>query len=138
MFFRLKMNTSTIDDVTAELFSKQFLENLREKVLITKLNQKIRKIEETLFDPYVICITGYEYLQSVPGEHWTNRIKNLWKDAGLPSYYILDMYCEVDKKPSNTLIIFVELISSPVKIFVKNRLNHFIQCQNKETIICVE
>lgn len=113
-------------------FTDKFMENLEQKIIMTKLRRKISKIENYLSDPCIITIEGYEYLQSVPGEHWTNRVKNLWKEASLPSFYILDMYCE------NTSKIFVELVSLPIKLFVLARLNHFVRCQQKDRLIFIK
>ena len=55
-------------------------------------------------------------------------------DAGLPTFYILNMSGQSDNFDDITTIT-VELISFPVKMYVKKRLLHFLQCQHKEDII---
>ena len=110
------------------------MDKLQHQMQISRLKRRINEIEKIHQNPNIIHIYGYDYLQSIPGEHWTNRIKNLWKDAGLLSYYVLEMYC--DETPSKR--ISIELVSYPVKLFVTKRLKHFVHCQNKSHLIIIQ
>ena len=109
------------------------IEKFHHYMQISILKQRILDIENLILVPNIIHIYGYEHLQHMPGEHWTNCIKNLWKDAGLPSYYVLDLYCD---EPFSKRIC-IHLVSYTVKLYVAKRLRHVVQSQNKDHLILI-
>jgi hypothetical protein len=122
------------DEKFQDIFSPKLIKNLQLQMRLTKLKRRLTRIQNDNHTSYAIDIEGYRFLRSTPGEHWTNCINTMFIDAGLPTFYILNMSGQSDNFDDITTIT-VELISFPVKMYVKKRLLHFLQCQHKEDII---
>ena len=105
------------------------IETIRNKFILKRLTNKILRLKKIYFDEQSIIIKGCEHLRSVPGQHWRSKIHLLFHDAGLPRFYILDLF--TDKDPTT---ITIQLITYRAKLFVHSVLSDFFKTQKKNNI----
>jgi hypothetical protein len=105
------------------------IETNRNNFILKRLTNKILGLKKIYFDEQSIIIKGCEHLRSVPGQHWRSKIHLLFHDAGLPRFYILDLFA--DKDPTT---ITIQLITYRAKLFVHSVLSDFFKTQKKNNI----
>ena len=107
------------------------IQNIQNKLLIKKIQQRIFNIEQCYFNPQILTIEGYRHLRSTPGQHWKSKVYTLFCDTYLPHYWILDIWKSPSHNPDevpNT--VYIQFITFRAKMFVKTTLDHFFSQQN--------
>ncbi len=106
------------------------IETIRNKFILKRLTNKIFRLKKLYFDEQSIIIEGCEHLRSIPGQHWRSKIHLLFHDAGLPRFYILDLFTDKITDPTT---ITIQLITYRAKLFVHSVLSDFFKTQKKIT-----
>ena len=106
---------------------------IQNNLAVKRLKKRLYNIEQIHFNAQTIVIEGCEHLRGFSGQNWKSRIYSLFYDAGLPRYYILDMYADnmQDTLPAE---ITIELITYRIKLFVKSCLVEFLLARNKHNV----
>ena len=109
------------------------IKTIQNNFALKRLKRRLFQLEKIYFNKQTLIIEGCEHLRSVPGQHWRSKIYSLFHDAGLPRFYILDMFTDTitDTIPSK---ITIQLITYRVKLFVRSVLLDFFLSQKKNTI----
>ncbi len=115
-----------------EFIEADIIQNIQNKLIINKIEQKLFKLKQCYFNPQTLTIQGYNLLNHTPQDHWKSRLYTLFSDACLPHYYIIDCW----KNPSENMtddfpnVIHIQLITYLAKMFVKETLIHFLSYNN--------
>jgi hypothetical protein len=130
---KMMMESTDINSI-APSFTLPSISDIKKKFELKRLQRRVHNLEKIYFDNQYIEIIGCEHLRNVPGQHWKSRIYSLFHDAGLPSFFILDMftYNLTDTVPSR---VTVQLITYRVKLFVKSILIEYNITHKKENIL---
>ena len=106
---------------------------IQNNLAVKRLKKRLYNIEQIHFNAQTIVIEGCEHLRGFSEQNWKSRIYSLFYDAGLPRYYILDMYADnmLDTFPAK---ITIELITYRIKLFVKSCLVEFLLARNKHNV----
>jgi hypothetical protein len=96
-FFQKKKTSNGYDRIFQAMTTPNkipSIETIRSKFILKRLTNKIFQLKKLYFDEQSIIIEGCEHLRSVPGQHWRSKIHLLFHDAGLPRFYILDLFAD--------------------------------------------
>jgi len=134
--FRLSLKMAKWSDQFREMSHLQELPSIasiQNNLTVKRLKKRLFNLEKIYFNAQTIMLEGCEHLRSIPGQHWRSTIYSLFFDAGLPRFYILNMYTHniIDTVPST---IIIQLISYRVKLYVNSVLLDFFSSQNKNNM----
>ena len=126
-----QMETNKNDEDVNNIPSQHF-QHIQNKLLITRIERRMFKIEQCYFNPQTLTIIGYNQLRNIPGQHWKSKIYTLFNDAYLPHYWVLDIWASPSHKPQNEIpvVVYIQLITFQAKMFVKSTLTEFFSYQN--------
>jgi hypothetical protein len=115
------------NEIPVEVF-----QNIQNKLLIQTIEQRMATIKQYYFNPQTLEIDNYNLLRSAPGQHWKSKIYTLFCDAYLPHYWIVDIYKNNSRTTNEEIptVVYIQLMSFPVKMFVKKSLTNFFKDQN--------
>jgi hypothetical protein len=117
-----------------DIIPAKMLQNIQNKLIIQNIKYRMYKVKQCYFNPETLEIVGYNLLRGTPGQHWKSRIYTLFCDAYLPHFWIIDIWkhsannTNDDEIPS---VVYIQLISFRVKMFVQKSLTNFFKDQNK-------
>ena len=126
-----QMETNKNDEDVNNIPSQHF-QHIQNKLLITRIERRMFKIEQCYFNPQTLSIAGYHQLRSIPGQHWKCRLYTLFNDVNLPHYWVIDLWRSPSHQPNAKIpvIVYVQLITFQVKMFVNSILTEFFSNQN--------
>jgi hypothetical protein len=107
------------------------IENIQNKLLIKNIEKRMFEIEQCYSNPQVLTIEGYNLIKNTNEQHWKSRIYNLFCDAKLPHYWILDIWKNPLNKPNEIPnIVYIQCITFRAKMYIKSVLTDFFLYQN--------
>ena len=119
--------TPDVDDDDEPSFNNcSDFKNLPIVTQISILQDQVDILEKLISQPQIISLSGIQNLKIELTQHWKNKVYNLFYEARIPLFWILDILPDEDD-PVDPNIIYVYFINYQVKNKVQNTLEHHLQ-----------
>jgi hypothetical protein len=117
-------NTTTFILNQTDSDDTEQLDTINRKLL--ELENQINHLQEILLNPPYLTITGIKHLSMESGHDWKDKIYNLFYNARIPMFWILDIN-EVDLETNHPNTVTVTFINLIVKEHVTTILTAYLQ-----------
>jgi hypothetical protein len=95
------------------------------QIQIIKLQEQMELLEKIISEPQILTISGVHNLKTEIAQNWKDKVYNIFYEARIPLFWILDILPDEDNI-TNPDLIYVYFINFQVKEKVKENLENYL------------